>query len=209
MSQEKLETIATEIQACTLCSLSQARTQAVPGAGNPEADIMFVGEAPGFYEDKHGLPFVGASGRYLDELLRMIDLKREDVFITNIVRCRPPRNRDPLRSEIQACTPYLDRQIALIQPKIIATLGRFSMALYFPNAKISQIHGKARSMARRVYYPLYHPAAVLRSPALKVSMAQDFKGLTTILENYEEYVVEEETPEDDSPPPPPQQLSLF
>lgn len=210
MSQETLETIASEIKTCTLCALSQNRTQAVPGAGNPDADIMFIGEAPGFYEDKNGLPFVGASGRYLDELLRMINLQRADVFITNIVRCRPPRNRDPLRSEIQACRPYLDRQIEVINPKIIATLGRFSMAQFFENAKISQIHGQPLSKAGRIYYPLYHPAAVLRSPALKVVMEEDFKRMQDIIANFDDYLAEpEDKPEEDPPPDPPQQLSLF
>jgi uracil-DNA glycosylase len=210
MSNETLESIADEIKACTLCGLSQNRTQAVPGAGNPTADIMFIGEAPGFYEDKQGLPFVGASGRYLDELLQMIDLKREDVFITNIVRCRPPRNRDPLRSEIQACRPYLDRQIAQIEPKIIATLGRFSMAQFFDNAKISQIHGQPLTKNGRIYYPLYHPAAVLRSPALKVVMQEDFKRIQDIIANFDDYLSQQEdAPEEDPPPEPPQQLSLF
>ena len=210
MSNETLESIADEIKACTLCGLSQNRTQAVPGAGNPTADIMFIGEAPGFYEDKQGLPFVGASGRYLYELLQMIDLKREDVFITNIVRCRPPRNRDPLRSEIQACRPYLDRQIAQIEPKIIATLGRFSMAQFFDNAKISQIHGQPLTKNGRIYYPLYHPAAVLRSPALKVVMQEDFKRIQDIIANFDDYLSQQEdAPEEDPPPEPPQQLSLF
>lgn len=209
MSQETLEVIASEIKACTLCGLSQGRTQAVPGAGASQADIMFIGEAPGFYEDKQGLPFVGASGRYLDELLHMIGLERADVFITNIVRCRPPRNRDPLRSEIQACTPYLERQIEVIQPKLIATLGRFSMAQFFSNAKISQIHGQPMAKNGRVYYPLYHPAAVLRSPALKVVMEEDFKRMKDIIEDFEAHLIEEDPPEEDPPPEPPQQLSLF
>lgn len=206
--QKALDEIAEEIRACTACNLHQARTQAVPGEGRPDAGIMFVGEAPGFYEDKQGLPFVGASGRYLEDLLKLVGLTREDVFITNIVRCRPPKNRDPLRPEIDACKGYLDRQIAIIQPKLIATLGRFSMELYFPGEKISRIHGKSKRSGGRLYYPLFHPAAVLRSPSLRPVMEEDFKRMKQLVDEFENNI------EDDEPPPeppsrPPEQLSLF
>ena len=208
MSQAKLEAIAKQIQQCTACGLHRSRTHAVAGGGNPNADLMFVGEAPGYYEDKHGEPFGGVSGRYLNELLAMIHLTRDDIFLSNIVRCRPPRNRDPLRSELQACRSYLNRQIEIVQPKLVVTLGRISMGVFFPNAKIAQIHGQIRTLDGQLFYPLHQPTTVLRSPALKAIMESDFKKLETLLEEYEQYV-EEEPPKEDPPPMPPQQLSLF
>ena len=172
--QVALAKIATVIAACTACNLHRGRTQTVPGDGNAQAEIMFVGEAPGFHEDKQGLPFVGASGRYLEKLLEMIGLHRNDVFITNVVRCRPPQNRDPLRPELEACNDYLDQQIAVIQPKVIATLGRYSMARFFPSGKISKIHGQPKFADGRIYYPLFHPAAVLRNPSLRPCNGRGF-----------------------------------
>ncbi len=204
--QAALNEIAEEIRACEACNLHQARTQAVPGDGRPDADIMFVGEAPGFYEDKQGLPFVGASGRYLEDLLKLVDLTRDDVFITNIVRCRPPKNRDPLRPEIDACKGYLDRQIAIIQPRLIATLGRFSMELYFPGEKISRIHGKSKRVGGRLYYPLFHPAAVLRTPSLRPVMEEDFRRMKQLVDEFEE-TAEDDEPPSEPPPRPPEQLS--
>lgn len=209
--QTAMEKIATEIRACPKCPLSKSRTKAVPGDGPVNAEIMFVGEAPGFHEDQQGLPFVGASGKYLEQLLELIGLTRKDVFITNIVRCRPPQNRDPERLEIETCEPYLDQQIAIIQPRIIATLGRYSMAKFFPDGKISKIHGVAKKEEGRVYYPLFHPAAVLRNPALREPMEEDFKRMKKLLE---ELRAAEPDNDDDAPPPPPppekpQQLSLF
>ncbi|NDJ87163.1 MAG: uracil-DNA glycosylase [Chloroflexi bacterium] len=206
--QAALATIAHEVHACTACSLHRGRTQAVPGDGHPNADIMFVGEAPGFYEDKQGLPFVGASGRYLDELLKMIGLTRQQVFITNIVRCRPPQNRDPLRPEIEACTGYLERQLDVIQPKLVATLGRYSMERFFPGEKISKIHGKSKRIGGRIYYPLFHPAAVLRNPSLKPVMEQDFRKMKQLVDEFDANIPDDTPPEDD-PPPKPEQLSLF
>jgi DNA polymerase len=210
--QAAMEKIAAEIRICEKCQLHKGRTKAVPGDGRFNAEILFVGEGPGFHEDQQGLPFVGASGKYLEQLLELIGLSRKDVFITNIVRCRPPQNRDPERVEIEACEPYLDRQIALIQPKIIATLGRYSMAKFFPDGKISKIHGIAKkSEEGRIYYPLFHPAAVLRNPALREPMEEDFKRMKKLLE---ELRASEPDKDDDAPPPPPppekpQQLSLF
>ncbi len=209
--QEGMEKIAAEIRICEKCQLYKGRTKAVPGDGRFNAEILFVGEGPGFHEDQQGLPFVGASGKYLEQLLELIGLTRKDVFITNIVRCRPPQNRDPERLEIEACEPYLDRQIALIQPKIIATLGRYSMAKFFPDGKISKIHGVAKKEDGRIYYPLFHPAAVLRNPALREPMEEDFKRMKKLLE---ELRASEPDNDDDAPPPPPppekpQQLSLF
>ena len=209
--QAAMEKIAAEIRVCEKCQLHKGRTKAVPGDGRFNTEILFVGEGPGFHEDQQGLPFVGASGKYLEQLLEMIGLTRKDVFITNIVRCRPPQNRDPERVEIEACEPYLDRQIALIQPKIIATLGRYSMAKFFPDGKISKIHGIAKKEEGRVYYPLFHPAAVLRNPTLREPMEEDFKRMKKLLEELRAA----EPDKDDVPPPPPpppekpQQLSLF
>lgn len=201
-----LEKLAEQIKVCELCPLHSARTLAVPGAGQADADIMFIGEAPGYHEDQQGLPFVGASGKYLGELLDKIGLSRNDVFITNVVKCRPPGNRDPLASEIDICKPtYLDEQIRLIQPKIVATLGRFSMALFFPkSARISKIHGQPSRQAGRIYYPLFHPAAVLRNPNLRPVMEEDFKRMLELIKE-----VESAGGTIDDDPPPPKQLSLF
>lgn len=215
MSKDTLEAITEEVRACTLCGLHKGRTLSVPGEGESSAKIMFIGEAPGFYEDKEGLPFVGASGRYLDELLRRIKLRRADVFITNVVRCRPPRNRDPLRAEVAACQAYTYRQIEVIKPKLIATLGRYSMAMFFGDtAKISHIHGQAKVDDGRVYFPLYHPAAALRSPALKPVMEDDFARMREIIDNFDDFIYENSTSDNNEPPPPeppskPEQLSLF
>lgn len=206
--QAALAEIAKEIAACTACNLHQGRTQTVPGDGSPQAEIMFVGEAPGFHEDKQGIPFVGASGRYLEQLLQLIGLNRKDVFITNVVRCRPPQNRDPLRPELEACDAYLDRQIAIIKPKIITTLGRYGMARFFHGGKISKIHGQPRIADGRIYYPLFHPAAVLRNPSLRPVMEEDFKRMKKLLDEFEQHVKEAPPPEE-PPPPPPEQLSLF
>lgn len=179
---EAMRAIAAEVRACTLCDLHRSRTHAVPGAGNISSPIMFIGEGPGFNEDQQGLPFVGRSGDYLTELLRGIGLERKLVFITNVVKCRPPDNRDPLPSEIETCRPYLDRQIALIDPLVIVTLGRFSMARYFPGEKISQIHGQPKYEDGRAYYPLFHPAAVLRNPSLRPAMEADFQRILDVLD---------------------------
>lgn len=178
----ELNAIAARVRVCTLCPLHQGRTLAVPGAGSFSAEILFIGEGPGFHEDRQGLPFVGRSGDYLTHLLTTIGLKRDDVFITNVVKCRPPDNRDPLPNEIATCSPYLDQQIALIDPLVIVTLGRFSMARYFPNGKITQIHGQPRFDDGRAYYPLFHPAAVLRNPSLQPQMEGDFRAIPELVE---------------------------
>jgi DNA polymerase len=208
---EALAAIAAEVRGCTLCDLHLSRTKAVPGAGNPKADIMFIGEGPGYHEDQQGLPFVGRSGDYLNELLKMIGISRNDVFITNVVKCRPPENRDPLPVEIATCKPYLDQQINLIDPLVIVTLGRHSMARYFPGGKITQIHGKPKIEQGRGYIPLFHPAAVLRNPDLRKTMEEDFKRIPTTLEEIRQQRSAGQKPPasagDDAPPP--QQLSLF
>ncbi|MCK4967508.1 MAG: uracil-DNA glycosylase, partial [Candidatus Aenigmarchaeota archaeon] len=163
--QKELDKIANEIVKCQKCPLGQQRTKAVSGEGYPNAQIMFVGEAPGKQEDLQGKPFVGTAGKLLDELILLIGLKRKDIFITNIVKCRPPANRDPLPQEIDFCLPYLERQIEIIQPKLIVTLGRHAMYQFLPDRfKISQVHGQPKKMINsktgvsQVYYPVYHPA---------------------------------------------------
>ena len=140
----ELTDLYNEIQVCQACILSQGRTNAVPGSGPEDAEIMFIGEGPGFHEDRQGEPFVGAAGKYLEELLEQIGIERNDVYITNVVKCRPPGNRDPQPDEVSACKTYLDKQIDLIRPRLVVTLGRFSMQRYFPGASISRIHGQPK-----------------------------------------------------------------
>lgn len=178
---DDLNKVAAEVRVCPLCGLAASRTQAVPGEGPARADIMLIGEGPGFHEDKQGRPFVGPSGQFLNDLLASAGYKREEVFITNVVKCRPPGNRDPLPDEIQACSGYLDRQIALINPKVIVTLGRFSMARWFAGQKISAIHGKAKKVDGRVVVPMFHPAAALHQPALRTAIEDDFRKLRDII----------------------------
>ncbi|HEX3049826.1 MAG TPA: uracil-DNA glycosylase [Aggregatilineaceae bacterium] len=204
-----LDAIAEPILVCTKCALHTGRTHAVPGAGRADADIMFIGEGPGYHEDQQGLPFVGASGKYLDDLLSKIGMTRADVFITNVVKCRPPGNRDPLPDEINTCVPaYLKQQIEIIQPKLIATLGRFSMALFFPpNSRITQIHGQPKHQEGRIYYPLFHPAAVLRNMNLQPAMEADFKRMLDLIKEIQQ--TEKPTSKPDDEPPTFKQLSLF
>ena len=171
-----------EIAICQRCDLAKGRTQTVPGEGPENAEIMFIGEAPGFHEDQQGLPFVGAAGDFLDELLESIGLKRQEVFIANVIKCRPPGNRDPLPEEIEACKPYLDRQIELIQPQLVVTLGRFSMARAFPKARISRIHGQPRKIGGVIYYPMYHPAAALHQPSLRPTVEEDMRRIPELIE---------------------------
>jgi uracil-DNA glycosylase family 4 len=177
----ELETLATEVAECTRCLLHRGRTRSVPGEGPGDAAIMFIGEAPGFHEDQQGRPFVGAAGQFLEELLESIGLRREDVFITNVIKCRPPGNRDPLPEEIEACKPYLDRQIELLQPKLVVTLGRFSMARAFPKARISRIHGQPRKVGGVIYYPMYHPAAALHQPSLRRTVVEDMQRVPELI----------------------------
>ena len=198
----ELEMLAAEIAECTRCLLHRGRTKAVPGEGPEDADVMFIGEGPGFHEDQQGRPFVGAAGRFLEELLASIGLKREDVFITNVIKCRPPGNRDPLPEEIEGCKPYLDRQIELLQPKLVVTLGRFSMARAFPRARISHIHGQPRKIGGVVYYPMYHPAAALHQPGLRPTVEEDMRRIPELIERAAQIA---ETPL----PPRAEQLRLF
>ena len=180
--EQKLEKLAKQIKACTRCELHRSRTEAVPGEGPTHAEIMFIGEGPGASEDKQGRPFVGASGRFLDQLLEQAGVTRTDVFITNVVKCRPPGNRDPLPDEINTCTSnYLQHQIEIINPSIIVTLGRHSMGLFFKGAKITQIHGQMRNVGDRFVIPMFHPAAALHQQSLRETIMADFAKLPELL----------------------------
>lgn len=189
----ELQSLAAEIAQCTECLLHRGRTKAVPGEGPANSEIVFIGEAPGFHEDQQGRPFVGAAGKFLEELLESISLTRQDVYIANVIKCRPPGNRDPLPGEIEACKPFLDRQIELIQPKMVVTLGRFSMARAFPKARISQIHGQPRKLGGIVYYPMYHPAAALHQPSLRRTVEEDMLRIPELLKQAEQ-MAESELP---------------
>ena len=212
-SAEVLKEIAAEVSTCARCDLCKSRTRAVPGEGNPHAKLLFIGEGPGFHEDKQGRPFVGPSGQLLQELLKSINLEREDVFITNVVKCRPPDNRDPLPAEIGACNDYLDRQIAAIQPLVIVTLGRHSMAKFFSGEKISAIHGRARKKDGYICIPMFHPAAALRTESYKIALREDFKKIPLALAEAERLAAEAEAkpavPASVKKEEPPQQMSLF
>jgi DNA polymerase len=178
-----LKAIEGEVNACVRCSLASTRTHSVPGSGNFESIVFLVGEGPGFEEDRQGLPFVGRSGQFLTENLKRIGISRSEVFITNIVKCRPPENRDPEVSEIAACADYLDRQIALINPRIIVTLGRFSMGRWFRGEAISRIHGQVRNIGYgRVAIAMFHPAAALRNPVWKADFERDIEVLPGLIE---------------------------
>lgn len=202
ISQMTLEQLEEAVRSCTLCSLQQGRTHAVPGEGPPGADIMFIGEGPGFHEDRQGRPFVGAAGKFLEDLLASIGMTREQVYIANVIKCRPPGNRDPLTDELSACEPYLERQIQLVKPKVIVTLGRFSMYRYFPGAAISKIHGKPKRVGSTLVVPMFHPAAALHQPKWRPLVEADFKKLPG-------FIAEAESLGDEEPPPQAQQLSLF
>jgi uracil-DNA glycosylase family 4 len=200
---ESLARIAEAVTSCPMCRLAQSRTHAVPGEGPSKAKIMFVGEAPGFHEDRQGRPFVGAAGNYLEELLESIGMSREDVFITNTVKCRPPENRDPRGDELDACRPYLENQIALIGPKVIVTLGRHSMEQFLGDeSKISEVHGRPRKIGGIVVYPIYHPAAGLHQPRWKSMIEEDFQRIPEILKKADSLP-------DEQPPEDAEQLSMF
>lgn len=180
-SSEKLDALREQIAVCTRCELHRAATNPVPGEGNPNARILLIGEAPGFHEDAQGKPFVGNSGKFLTQLLEKAGLAREDVFITNVVKHRPPGNRDPLPDEMAACAHYLDEQIEIINPDVIVTLGRFSLARYFPGQRISKIHGQPKEINGRFVVPMYHPAAALHNGSLRPEIEADFQKLPRLL----------------------------
>ena len=181
--EESLAQIASEVSVCTKCALHASRKKSVPGEGPSKAEIMFIGEGPGFHENEQGRPFVGASGQFLEQLLAQAGLKRSDVWIGNVVKCRPPDNRDPLPEELTACNFYLERQIDAINPSIIVTLGRFSMGKFMPGAKISAVHGQMRKIGERYVIPMFHPAAALHQSALKPAILADFAKLPELLED--------------------------
>ncbi len=176
-----LDAVAAAVRACQKCALHRTRTHAVPGEGPASARIMLIGEAPGYHEDRSGRPFVGAAGKLLERLLARAGLRREQVFITNIVKCRPPKNRDPRPEEIAACRPYLQAQITLLDPALLFTLGRFALQYFFPGARIGQMHGRAVQRGQRWIVPMYHPAAALYRPALAQVLEDDFAAVAPLV----------------------------
>ncbi|MBF8301036.1 MAG: hypothetical protein HW394_1406 [Acidobacteria bacterium] len=200
----ELEELHQQIASCPDCDLCRTRTHAVPGEGPPNAEVLFVGEAPGFYEDQQARPFVGPAGRFLDELIASIGLRRDQVFITNVVKCRPPNNRDPLPGEIDACRKHLQRQIELIQPRVIVSLGRYSLAWFSPRDAISKVHGQAKVKDGVYFIPMYHPAAALHAGNMRKVIEEDFRKIPAVLER-----AREAPPEQAAPEPEPEQIRLF
>lgn len=185
--QQKLGDIADRISQDNICpELAEHATQLVFGEGNPDADIVFIGEGPGKNEDQQGRPFVGAAGKFLDEMLEQIDMARGEVYITNIIKYRPPDNRDPRPDEINAFMPYLLEQLEVIEPQLIATLGRFSMNVFLPDLKISQVHGQPKRVKGRVFLPMYHPAAALYNGDQRTMLMDDFAKIPSVLEKINE-----------------------
>jgi len=212
-AEEIISKIAQEVSVCTNCALHESRKKSVPGEGPANAEIMFIGEGPGFHENEQGRPFVGAAGKFLDQLLEQAGVTRADVWIGNVVKCRPPGNRDPLPEELSTCDTYLEAQITAINPSIIVTLGRFSMSKFIPGAKISAIHGQMRKVGDRFVIPMFHPAAALHQAALKPAILADFAKLPELLKQARaaqgksagEHKIEEVPKPDEEP----KQLSLF
>ncbi len=210
-AKQILENMRQQIANCKDCPLSSTRLKTVPGEGPADSPIMLIGEGPGHNENQQGKPFVGQAGFFLDELLAQAGLKREDVFITNVVKCRPPGNRDPQPEELSACRKYLDAQIEAINPRIIVTLGRFSMARFIDNGKISRIHGQVHHVEGRLVVTMYHPAAALHQPALKTALLEDFAQLRRLLDEPAKLPAAEKTKPtlQKTEEKPPEQLSLF
>jgi DNA polymerase len=204
-----LARIATEVATCQACALYHSRKNAVPGEGPAHSEIMFIGEGPGFYENEQGRPFVGAAGKFLDELLAQAGLERAGVWIGNVVKCRPPGNRDPLPEELAACDKYLERQIAAIAPKIIITLGRYSMGKFMPGAKISAVHGQMRRHGDRFVIAMFHPAAALHQGSLKPAIMKDFAQLPKLLEQARSALAKSAPAPVEEVKEGPKQLSLF
>jgi len=191
------------IAACRDCEeLANTRTQTVPGEGPENSQLVFIGEAPGFHEDQQGRPFVGQAGQFLEQLLNSIGMRRSDVYICNVIKCRPPGNRDPLPTEIKNCQKWLDQQLELLSPKMVVTLGRYSLAKFFPGETISKIHGKARRQGNVLYFAMYHPAAALHQQSLRQTIEADMLKIPSLLAQVEEV---KEVKEENKP----QQLSLF
>jgi uracil-DNA glycosylase family 4 len=214
-ADEILQEVTSQVMICERCNLCKTRKNAVPGTGPSTAEILFIGEGPGHNENESGLPFVGAAGKFLTDMLSAAGYERSAVFITNVVKCRPPDNRDPLPEELEACAGYLERQIAAINPVIIVTLGRFSMARYFTNVRISEIHGRPKWIDGRLIIPMFHPAAALHQPPLRKTIEQDFSRLPHWINKVKEKL-EKDAQAKISPPVEPaepsdqaKQLSLF
>lgn len=204
---DTIKALEQAVAVCTDCSLCETRTHSVPGEGPEKSDILFIGEGPGVHEDQQGRPFVGPSGKLLDDLLGLIGLSRPDVYIANVVKCRPPNNRDPLPEEIKACRKYLDRQIRLLDPKVIVTLGRFSLIRFLPQETISKVHGQPRLWGHRYIFPMYHPAAALHQGNLRHVLEEDMRKLPELLQRIQtESVAEENVAEE---PPQPEQLTML
>lgn len=183
---ETLKQLEAKAQSCKACVLCSTRTNLVFGEGNPNADILFIGEAPGEKEDKQGRPFVGAAGKLLDALIESVALERKDVYIANVLKCRPPGNRDPLPEEVKACWPFLEAQVLTIKPKLIVLLGRHSLERFIPGQKISEVHGKPLrrdfpGLGKQVFFPVYHPAAALYQGSLRQTLFDDFSRVPKIL----------------------------
>ena len=189
-----------EITLCQQCEIAKFRTKVVPGEGTEDADILFIGEAPGWHEDQQGRPFVGPAGQYLDELLASIDLNRRQVYIANVIKCRPTGNRDPLPVEIGSCRKWLEKQMELISPRMIVTLGRYSMAMFFPGKTIGKIHGTAQKQDNVIYYAMYHPAAALHQQSLRQTIGADMLKIPLLLAEVKNIAEAE---------PQPQQLNMF
>ena len=202
-AMDSLHEVARLVQQCTDCPLSETRTHAVPGEGPDNADLMFIGEGPGYREDQQGRPFVGPAGQFLDGLLASIGTNRREVFIANMIKCRPPNNRDPLPAEVAQCSKYLDRQIELLAPELVVTLGRFSMSKFIQNETISRARGKLRRINGLNVYPVMHPAAALHRQELRKTIESDFPAIPGLLERDDATTIQEETEPD------PEQLSLF
>jgi len=199
----ELAQVAAEVSGCTKCPLAKTRQTAVPGEGPLDAQVLLIGEAPGYHENQQGRPFVGQAGGFLQELLASAGLRREQVFITNVVKCRPPGNRDPQPEEIAACSDYLSRQTAALKPKVIVTLGRYSLGRFLPGEPIGRIHGMARKVGTVTVFPMYHPAAALHQPTLRKTLREDMARLPAVLAELEPPPAAVGSPE------PPKQLSLF
>ena len=210
-AEEELAQVAREVTVCQKCSLYHSRKHSVPGEGPADAEIMFIGEGPGFYENEQGRPFVGAAGKFLDDLLAQAGLKRPQVWITNVVKCRPPGNRDPLPEEVDTCNQYLERQISAINPSIIITLGRYSMGKFMPGAKISAVHGQMRKVGDRYIVAMFHPAAALHQASLKPAILADFAKLPQLLEQARKGLgrVANEAQQPSTSEEDPKQLSMF
>ncbi len=205
-----LQVLHQEVRSCRKCALCERRTHAVPGDGASNAQVMIVGEGPGQHEDLQGLPFVGQAGKLLEQLLASIGLHRRDVYITNIVKCRPPENRDPLPEEVAACAPYLDRQLALINPMLVLVLGRHALARLLPgHGGISRLHGKLVEKDGRAYMPIYHPAAALYNSLLLKTLQEDFRLVPPYVERLAQRRIQTAAAAASSAPAREEQLTLF